>query len=137
MVLEMKAVTMQIALTLSSYHDNQPPELGGKSQERRDKRGVCVLVSQFAKSSMHLLMTHKSSQCCAMTAPLGGSVKGTGKQVRNWKPLTEIFNIKPVQSFNCLSPLLCQKCLFIKNLCFLVLSHPRQLAAPPLHVPHV
>lgn len=34
MVLEIKAETMQIALTLSSYHDDQPPELGGKSQER-------------------------------------------------------------------------------------------------------
>lgn len=34
MVLEMKAETMQIALTLCSYHDDQPPELGGKSQER-------------------------------------------------------------------------------------------------------
>lgn len=66
MVLEMKAETMQIALTLSSYHDDQPPELGGKSQKRSaggkggGKRDmcVCVLVSQFAKSSMCLLNTH-------------------------------------------------------------------------------
>lgn len=85
MVLEMKAETMQIALTLSSYHDDQPPELGGKSLERSaGGRGgtaevcvcvrACVLVSQFAKSSMHLLTSHKSSQCCAMTDPLGASV---------------------------------------------------------------
>lgn len=66
MVLEMKAETMQIALTFSCYHGDQPPELGGKSQEvcrteggegeergRRDRRGDCVLILQFAKSSMH------------------------------------------------------------------------------------
>lgn len=34
MVLEMKAETMQMALTRCSYHDDQPPELGGKSRER-------------------------------------------------------------------------------------------------------
>lgn len=51
MVLEMKAETMQIALPLSSYHGDQPPELGGKSQERSAGGGggtrevcVCVLV---------------------------------------------------------------------------------------------
>lgn len=57
MVLEMKAETMQIALTLSCYHDDQPPELGGKSQERSaggrgGTREVCVLVLESAKSSM-------------------------------------------------------------------------------------
>lgn len=67
MGLEMKAETMQIALTLSSYHDDQPPELEGNSQERssrrerQDKRGMCVLVFQFAKFSMYLLIAHKSS----------------------------------------------------------------------------
>lgn len=49
MALGMKAETMQITLTLSSYHDDQPSELGGESQERsaggKDGTGeVCVLV---------------------------------------------------------------------------------------------
>ena len=61
-VLEMKAETMQIALTFSCYHDDQLPELGGKSPERSAEgrgrtRGVCVLLLQFAKSLMYLLST--------------------------------------------------------------------------------
>lgn len=57
-VLGMKAGTMQVALALSCYHDNQPPELGGKSQERSaggrsGTREVCVLVFQVLYVSRH------------------------------------------------------------------------------------
>lgn len=117
MVLEMKAETMQIALILSSYHDDQPPELGGKSHERSaeegggggDNRGVCVLVLQFAMSSMYLLTALKLSQCCAK-APNEISI-----QENNWKLPAEQFIINPAHSFNCVS-------FYQYILCLLVVS---------------
>lgn len=74
MVLEMKAETMQIALTLCSYHDDQPPEVGGKSQERSaggrgGTRELCVLVLQC---SMYPLTARRSSRCCAIMVPMEG-----------------------------------------------------------------
>lgn len=105
MVLEMKAETMQIALTLSSYHDDQPPELGGKSQERSaGGRGgtaevcVCVCVCPGFTVCQVLYASPQITQVVPVLCNDGstGSFSLTLRiQVRNWKPPTEIFNIKP------------------------------------------
>ena len=68
-VLEMKAETMQIALTLGSYHDDQPPELGGKSQERSGRRGEagqkrCVCPGFTVCQVLHV------SPHCAQVVPV-------------------------------------------------------------------
>lgn len=105
MVLEMKAETMQIALTLSCYHDDQPPELGGKSQERSARErevGQERCVSWFFSlpSLLCISLPHKPS-----AVQSGTSVKEMVKELKSLKPLTEESQTIHAQSFNCLPPL--------------------------------
>lgn len=74
-VLEMKVETTQITPTRCSCHDDQPPELGCRSQEKSAGGRVwtravcvcecactCVLVLRFSKFSTYLFITQKSCQ---------------------------------------------------------------------------
>lgn len=104
MVLEMKAETMQIALTLCSYHDDQPPELGGKSQERSagGRGGTGELyVSWFSSfpSLPRILAQHAQVVpvlCSTRKLNLRDGV--TTKKLK--KLLSETFNIKAAHRFN-------------------------------------
>lgn len=80
MALEMKAETIQIALTLSSYHDNQPPELGGKSHERsgrrEEERPACPGFTVFQ-------VLHVSSHCTQVTSVMQWQLHAQCKRRNN------------------------------------------------------
>lgn len=127
MVLEMKAETMQIALTLTAVtmttnHLKLEVSPRGWRRGRWDRRNACVLILQFGMSSMCLPNAHKSSQNSS-----------TGKL--NLSD-SENFSIAPAKSFRCLS-FNNKNVYLLKASAFLCPLTHCGLAAPPLHVLHM